>query len=90
VLHDVAKAMASATTAPVRAAGEDLIAGFEPPILLVWSTEDEVFPLPHAERYAAELRNARLLRIEDSFSFTPEDQPAAVAAAISSFLAPTG
>jgi pimeloyl-ACP methyl ester carboxylesterase len=87
VLRDVGKAMASASTAPVRAAGERLIAHGDLPTLLIWSSEDEVFPLAHAERYAAALSNGSLARIEDSFSFTPEDQPAAVAAAIRSFAA---
>jgi len=86
VLRDVAKAMASATTAPVRAAGEALIAQRELPILLIWSEEDEVFPVEHAARYANELAKARLVRIADSYSFTPEDQPEAVATAIRSFM----
>jgi pimeloyl-ACP methyl ester carboxylesterase len=85
VLRDVAKAMSSASTAPVRAAGEHLIAHSDLPTLLIWSSEDEVFPLAHAKRYASTLRNGSLVQIEDSFSFTPEDQPAAVAAAIRSF-----
>ncbi len=87
VLRDIAKAMASASTAHVREAGEHLIAQSDLPTLLIWSSEDEVFPLAHAERYASALRNGSLVRIEDSFSFTPEDQPAAVAAAIRSFAA---
>ncbi|HWI95951.1 MAG TPA: alpha/beta hydrolase [Solirubrobacterales bacterium] len=86
VLRDVAKAMASATTAPVRAAGEALIAQHELPTLLIWSEEDEVFPVKHAARYADALADARLVRIADSYSFTPEDQPEAVAAAIGSFM----
>jgi pimeloyl-ACP methyl ester carboxylesterase len=85
VLRDVAKAMASASTGPVRTAAEHLIAHSELPTLLIWSSEDEVFPPAHAERYAAALRNGRLTRIEDSYSFTPEDQPAAVAAALAAF-----
>jgi len=86
VLRDVAKAMASATTAPVRAGGEALIAHSELPTLLIWSEEDEVFPVEHAARYAGELAKARLVRIADSYSFTPEDQPEAVARAIRSFM----
>ena len=81
--------MASATTAPVRAAGEALIAHWQPPTLLVWSEEDEVFPVAHAARYAGELAKARLVRIADSYSFTPEDQPEAVATAIRSFVTET-
>ena len=87
VLRDVAKAMAAASTGPVREAGKELIAGSQIPTLLIWSSEDEVFPLAHAERYADELRNAELVEIDDSFSFTPEDRPEAVAAAIRSFAA---
>ncbi len=85
VLRDVAKAMSSATTAPVREAGEALIARGEPPALLIWSEEDAVFPIEHASRYADELVAAGLVRITDSYSFTPEDQPQSVAAAIGSF-----
>jgi pimeloyl-ACP methyl ester carboxylesterase len=87
VLGDVAKAMSSASTEPVRAAGEHLVAHSELPTLLIWSSEDEVFPLAHAERYASALRGGTLVPIEDSYSFTPEDQPDAVAAAIKSFAA---
>ena len=87
VLRDVAKAMSSASTAPVRAAGEHLIANSDLPTLLIWSSEDEVFPLTHAERYASALQNGSLVQIKDSFSFTPEDQPAAIAAGIRSFAA---
>lgn len=87
VLRDVAKAMAATKTAPVRAAGKALIAHHELPTLLIWSEEDEVFPVAHAVRYAAALPDARLVRITDSYSFTPEDQPEAVATAIRSFMA---
>jgi pimeloyl-ACP methyl ester carboxylesterase len=82
VLHDVAKVMASAHAEPVHTAGARLIASFERPVLLAWSPEDPVFPIDHARRYAAALRNARLVEIPDAHSFTPEDQPAALADAI--------
>jgi pimeloyl-ACP methyl ester carboxylesterase len=49
------------------------------------SREDPVFPFAHAERYAAELHDARLVEIPDACSFTPEDQ-AALAEAIAAFL----
>jgi pimeloyl-ACP methyl ester carboxylesterase len=89
VLRDVAKAMESASTRPVREAGEHLIASSELPTLLIWSGEDEVFSLEHARRYAEALRNGRLVTIEDAFSFTPEDQPAAVATALREFVSLT-
>ena len=86
ILRDIAKAMASTSTAPVRVAGEHLIASSDLPVLLIWSSEDKVFPLAHAERYAEALRDARLVSIDDAYSFTPEDRPDAVAAAIRGFV----
>ena len=85
VLRDTAKAMARAASAPVHAAGSTLIERFERPVLLAWSREDPVFPFAHAERYAAALQNAELVALDDSYSFTPEDQPAALAAALAAF-----
>ncbi len=85
VLRDIAKAMASTSTAPVRTAGEHLIASSELPVLLIWSSEDEVFPIAHAERYASALKRGELVRIDDAYSFTPEDSPDAVAKAIRNF-----
>ncbi len=85
VLRDTAAAMAGASTAAVRGAGARLIEAWDKPTLLVWSREDPVFPPAHARRYAAELANARLVEVEDSYSFTPEDRPDALAAAIAAF-----
>jgi pimeloyl-ACP methyl ester carboxylesterase len=86
ILRDIAKAMASTSTGPVRAAGEHLIASSDLPVQLIWSNEDEVFPLAHAERYAQALRHGELVRIDDAYSFTPEDRPDAVAEAIGDFV----
>lgn len=85
LLRDTAKAMAGASTAAVHAAGAALIAGWRKPVLFVWSREDPVFPIEHARRYAAALPAGRLVEVDDCFSFTPEDRPQAVAAAIASF-----
>ncbi len=87
ILRDVAQVMATAASAPVHAAGHELIASFARPVLFAWGPEDQVFPLAHAERYAAELADARLVPIEDAYSFTPEDQPRRLAAAIAAFCA---
>jgi pimeloyl-ACP methyl ester carboxylesterase len=85
LLRDTAKAMAGASTAAVHTAGAALIADWRKPVLFVWSREDPVFPIEHARRYAEALPGARLVEVEDCFSFTPEDQPQAVAAAIARF-----
>ncbi len=85
LLRDTAKAMAGASTAAVHAAGAALIESWDKPTLFAWSREDPVFPIEHARRYAAALPSAHLVEVDDCFSFTPEDQPRAVASAISSF-----
>ena len=85
VLRDTAKAIASATSRPVHAAGRALIDAPGPPMLLAWSREDPVFPFAHAERYAAALPDAQLVALDDAYSFTPEDQPAALADALAAF-----
>ena len=87
VLADTAKAMAGASTAAVREAGARLVADWRKPTLLVWWRQDPVFPLAHARRYAGELTDAELVEIDDAYSFTPEDAPGAVAAAIFGFAA---
>ena len=87
VLRDTAAVMAGASTAAARQAGRRLVESWRKPTLLVWSREDPVFPIAHARRYAAELADARLVEIEDSYSFTPEDRPDALAAAIAEFAA---
>lgn len=48
---------------------------FTKPVLLAWAREDKLFPLSIAERLAADLPNATLKVIDDSYTFVPEDQP---------------
>ncbi|MET0600963.1 MAG: alpha/beta hydrolase [Baekduia sp.] len=82
VLRDTAKVMSSAQSAPVHAAGARLIEAFDRPVLFAWGPEDQVFPIAHARRYADALANAEVVPIPDAYSFTPEDQPVALADAI--------
>ncbi len=89
ILHDIAKAMRSASETHVRRAGEILVANFKKPVLLAWAVEDSVFPLAHAQAYAEALPNARLAEIADAFSFTPEDQPEKLSGLIASFIIET-
>jgi pimeloyl-ACP methyl ester carboxylesterase len=87
VLRDTAKVMSSASSDPVHAAGQQLIATFERPVLFAWGPEDQVFPLANAQRYAGELADGRVALVPDAYSFTPEDQPGRLAAAIAEFCA---
>jgi pimeloyl-ACP methyl ester carboxylesterase len=66
-------------------AGERL-AEFDRPSLIAWSREDQVFPRRYAERLAEVLPNARLEWIDDSYTFSPEDQPARLAELIAGFI----
>jgi len=88
IVADAARAMSSAGSPPVHAAGRELIASFDSPVLLLWAPEDEVFPIANARRYAAELAAAELVEVADAYSFMAEDQPGAVADVIARFAAP--
>ncbi len=86
ILRDVAAVMVSASSEPVHAAGAALLERSDLPVLLVWSREDSVFPVAHAQAFADKLHDATLEVLDDSFSFTPEDQPGELSAAIRTFV----
>jgi pimeloyl-ACP methyl ester carboxylesterase len=71
----------------VRAAAE--LASFPAPTLFAWAPEDRWFRIADAERLAATMSDARIVRIPDAKTFVSIDQPAAVADAISAFVAET-
>lgn len=52
---------------------------FSKPVLLAWARDDRVFLPAFAQRLAAMLPNATVHWIEDSYAFTPEDQPEVLA-----------
>ena len=59
---------------------------FDRPVLLAWAVEDKLFPLEYAHRLAAELPDATVEEIHDSYTFIPEDQPDRLADAIATFV----
>lgn len=64
------------------------LASYRRPVLLLWARERRrFFPLEHAHRLATMFPDARVEVIEDSGPFVTEDQPAAVAVAIRTFVA---
>lgn len=69
----------------ITVAAAQRLAGFRKPVLLAFSPEDRLFTLAHAQRLAAELPDARIEAIEDSYSFTPLDQPQRTAELIATF-----
>ncbi|MGI8474790.1 MAG: alpha/beta fold hydrolase [Thermomicrobiales bacterium] len=59
---------------------------FTGPALIAWAEEDRLFPAEHADRLAEILPDARVVRIPNSFSFIPEDQPSLFTYTVEAFL----
>jgi pimeloyl-ACP methyl ester carboxylesterase len=59
---------------------------FERPVLLAWAREDRNFPPSLGRRLEEALPRARMVTVEDSFSFVPEDQPDWLVEQIRAFL----
>lgn len=64
-------------------------AGFNAPVLVAWSREDRFFPLAHAERLQRDFPTARLVLIDDAYTFSGIDNPVQLAGVINSFLSNT-
>ena len=59
---------------------------FDRPVLLVWGEECRFFPVAQARRLAADFPRATLITVPGARTWTPVDNPAAVAAAIADFV----
>jgi pimeloyl-ACP methyl ester carboxylesterase len=57
----------------------------ELPILLAWAPGDRFFPISYAQRFATEMKDARIVEIADAKTFVPLDQPAQLADLIADF-----
>ena len=86
VRRDLARFMAGLDKRHTLEAAERLPA-FDKPAMIAWSREDRFFPSDHGERLAELLPQGRLEWIEDSRTFSPEDQPARVAELVASLSA---
>jgi pimeloyl-ACP methyl ester carboxylesterase len=58
---------------------------FDRPVLVAWAPEKDFFPVEHGERLARDFPRGRFERIEDSWTFVPEDQPERLAELIAAF-----
>jgi pimeloyl-ACP methyl ester carboxylesterase len=85
VRRDVKKFFRTADNRYTLEAAERL-GSFDRPALIAWAPEDNFFPESDARRLAQALPNARLEWIEDSYIFSPEDQPGKLAELIGSFM----
>jgi pimeloyl-ACP methyl ester carboxylesterase len=79
--------MALAGAADSRYTGElvDALRDSQTPKLLVWGEDDAFQPVGYAERFAAEMPRSRLVRVPDAGHIPMENDPAAVADALSAF-----
>jgi pimeloyl-ACP methyl ester carboxylesterase len=65
------------------------VAGFDGPALVAWAADDKFFPREHGERLAELLPQGRFELVDDSRTFIPEDNPAALVRLMREFLAAT-
>ena len=84
IRRDLTKVMRGVNKRYTLEAAEKL-GGFGRPVLLVWTPEKDFFKLEHAEAMEKTFPDARLERIEDSYTFVPEDQPEQLARLIADF-----
>ena len=85
VRRDLRKVLAGISTRHTKDAAAKLPA-FDKPALVAWSADDRIFPPEHGRRLAELLPQARLATIEDSYAFSPEDQPERLAQLMRDFL----
>jgi pimeloyl-ACP methyl ester carboxylesterase len=62
------------------------LAGFAKPVLVAWAAEDKVMPVTAGRRLAAAFPDSRFVKIPDSRTLIPVDQPRALAGAIAAFV----
>jgi pimeloyl-ACP methyl ester carboxylesterase len=85
IRRDLAKVLRGIDSADTMRAA-DKLRSFDKPVLLAWGGDDKFMPLEHARRLAAQVPDGRVEVIPDSYTFTPEDQPDALAAEIAKFI----
>ncbi len=62
------------------------LSNFERPALVVWASQDRVMPPEHGRLLAELLPHGRLVKITDSYTLIPLDQPTRLAEAIQQFM----
>lgn len=88
VRRDTGKFVRGISPAQTEQAARDL-EHFEAPTLFAWAPEDRWFKIEHAERLAASMPDARVIRIPDAKTFVSIDQPDRLAEAITGFVRET-
>jgi pimeloyl-ACP methyl ester carboxylesterase len=84
VRRDLRKLLRAVHPRHTLAAAEKL-RSFDRPVLLLWGSEEKLFPIKLAHRLAALLPDARLVEVDDTYTFISEDRPDVVAARVVEF-----
>ncbi len=88
IRDDTKKFILGADPAQTEQAARDL-EGFRSPTLFAWAPEDRWFKVEHADRLAASMPDARVVRIADAKTFVSLDQPERLAEEIAGFVRST-
>lgn len=88
VRRDTRKFILGSSPEQTREAAREL-ERFAAPTLLAWAPEDRWFPIAHAERLAAAMPDARVVRIADARTFVSIDQPQRLAEEVGAFMRAT-
>jgi pimeloyl-ACP methyl ester carboxylesterase len=84
VRRDLRKLLRAVHPRHTLAAAEKL-GEFDRPVLLLWGSEEKLFPIRLARRLAAVLPDARLVEVDDTYTFISEDRPDVVVAQVVEF-----
>jgi pimeloyl-ACP methyl ester carboxylesterase len=84
VMRDLRKVLAGLSPA-VLLDNTPKLAAFDRPVLIAWAREDRFFPVEHARRLGAIFPDARVVEVDDSYTFMSWDQPERLAALIQEF-----
>ncbi|GAB3474851.1 alpha/beta fold hydrolase [Amycolatopsis cihanbeyliensis] len=87
IRFDGRKAIGGVSARFIRQAAQRIPTSFPGPVLCLWAAEDRVFPPEHGKSYAERL-GASSRTVDDSFTYTAEDQPERMAAALREWLEP--
>ena len=84
VRADLARVLRGIDPSHTEAAAERL-RSFHRPVLIAWSADEKAFPREYAERLRANFPEAELKWVPDAYTFSPEDNPGALAGLIADF-----
>jgi pimeloyl-ACP methyl ester carboxylesterase len=84
VRRDLRKLLRGVHSRLTLAAAEQL-REFDRPVLLLWGSEEKLFPIELAHRLAGVLPDARVVEVEDTYTFISEDRPDVVVSHVVEF-----